>query len=115
MGFLDIFRPRNREDSKKVQSATTFQTITEYNPVFSTWDGQLYEKALTRAAVEKSSVLASKLKPQVIGSAKPRIRRAVETAPNKYMTWPKMIGRLMTIMLRTTPWQWCRRSTTTSR
>lgn len=99
MGFLDIFRPRNREDSKKVQSATTFQTITEYNPVFSTWDGQLYEKALTRAAVEKSSVLASKLKPQVIGSAKPRIRRAVETAPNKYMTWPKMIGRLMTIML----------------
>lgn len=99
MGLLDIFRPKNTQAAKKVATAPSFQTITEYAPVFSSWNGQLYEQALTRSAVEKTAVLASKLKPEVLGTAKPRINRAIKTAPNQFMSWPTMIRRLVTIYL----------------
>lgn len=102
MGLLDIFRPRHREELDRVALAPSFSTITDYAPVFSTWRGGAYEKALVRSSVEKSALLASKLKPEVLGNAKPRVRRAIDTAPNQYMSWPKMIGRLMTIYLNDT-------------
>ena len=102
MGLLDIFRPKYKADTRKTALAKPYSTVTEYAPTFSTWQGQLYEKALVRSSIEKSAVLASKLKPEVLGSAKPRIKRAFETAPNQYMSWPKMIGRLMTILLNDT-------------
>lgn len=99
MGLLDRWLPKHAVQQAKTATAPGYKTITEYAPVFSTWDGKLYEKALTRAAVEKTAVLASKLKPEVLGSAKPRIAKAINTTPNQYMSWPKMIGRLMTILL----------------
>lgn len=99
MGLLDLFLPKRKQALDKTATAQSFQTITEYAPAFSTWNGHLYEKALTRSAIEKTATLASKLKPEVLGTAKPRIRRAILTAPNQYMSWPKMIGRLMTILL----------------
>ena len=99
MGFLDIFRPRHEADAERVAASPSFKTITEYSPAFSTPSGAAYENLLIRAAIEKTSVLASKLKPEVLGTSKPRIRRAIETAPNQYMSWPKMIGRVVTIAL----------------
>lgn len=99
MGLLDIFRPKYQAANAKTATAPTFQTITEYAPVFSTWNGQLYEKALTRSAIEKTAVLSSKLKPEILGPEQPRITRAFKTAPNQFMSWPKMIGRLVTILL----------------
>lgn len=99
MGLLDIFRPKHAQQASKVVLAPEFKTLTEYAPAFSTWGGQLYEKALTRSAIEKSAMFASKLKPEVLGDSKPRIKRMILTAPNQYMSWPKMLARLMTIML----------------
>ena len=99
MGLLDRWFPRHEQVAEKTSTATNFQTITEYATTFSTWRGSVYEKALTRSAIEKSAVLASKLKPELMGTSKPRIRRALDTSPNEYMSWPKMIGRLMTIYL----------------
>ena len=99
MGLLDRLFPKHRQLAEKTATATNFKTITEYQTVFSTWDGKIYEQALVRSAIEKTSVLASKLKPEVLGDSSPRIRRALDVAPNQYMSWPKMIGRLMTILL----------------
>lgn len=99
MGLLDRLFPKHRQLAEKTATATNFKTITEYQTVFSTWDGKIYEQALVRSAIEKTSVLASKLKPEVLGNSSPRIRRALDVAPNQYMSWPKMIGRLMTILL----------------
>ncbi len=86
------------DESKSVASAPYFQTFTEYNPQFSSYQGSIYEQALTRAAVEKFAVSCMKLKPEVVGSAKPRIHRAIETAPSKHMTWSKFLARLATIL-----------------
>ena len=99
MGLLDIFRPKNRVDAAKTAYSPNFSTITEYAPAFSTWNGMLYEDALVRATIEKTAVLASKLKPEVLGDSAPRIARAVDTAPNSYMSWPSMLRRLMTVLL----------------
>ena len=99
MGLLDRLFPKHRQLAEKTATATNYKTITEYQTVFSTWDGKIYEQALVRSAIEKTSVLASKLKPEVLGDSSPRIRRALDVAPNQYMSWPKMIGRLMTILL----------------
>lgn len=98
MGLLDIFRPRFKADERKTSFAPSFKTITEYSPAFSTWSGRGYEKALVRASIEKTATLASKLRPEVTGNVDERVRRIVN-APNRYMSWPKMIGRLMTILL----------------
>ena len=97
MGLLDIFRPKHQQAADKTAASSNFKTITEYAPVFSTWNGSVYEQMLVRASIEKAAVLASKLKPEVLGDSAPRITRAVDTAPNQFMNWPKMIGRLMTI------------------
>lgn len=99
MGLLDRLFPKHRQLAEKTATATNYKTITEYQTVFSTWNGKIYEQALVRSAIEKTSVLASKLKPEVLGDSSPRIRRALDVAPNQYMSWPKMIGRLMTILL----------------
>lgn len=99
MGLLDRLFPRHQQLAEKTATATNYKTITEYQTVFSTWNGKIYEQALVRSAIEKTAVLASKLKPEVLGDSSPRIRRALDVAPNQYMSWPKMIGRLMTILL----------------
>ena len=99
MGLLDKLFPRHRSYAEKTIQATGFKTITEYAPVFSTWNGQIYEQMLVRTAIEKTAALASKLKPEIRGEQTPRIVRALDTAPNQYMTWPQMISRLVTIYL----------------
>lgn len=96
MGLLaNILR---RPNDRKVASSPYFKTFTEYAPVFSTFRGSLYEQLLTRSAVERVAVSCSKLKPEVVGSAKPRVRRAIATSPNDYMTWPQFLSRVATIL-----------------
>lgn len=93
--FDKIFR---KPSPKRVDSAPYFKTFTEYAPAFSTFDGSLYEMALTRAAVDRIATACSKLKPEVIGSAKPRIQRSIKGMPNDYTTWPQMLYRMGTLL-----------------
>ncbi len=86
------------DKSKSVASAPYFQTFTEYSPQFSSYQGNVYEQALTRAAVEKFAVSCMKLKPEIVGSAKQRIQRNIKDAPSEFMTWPKFLARLATIL-----------------
>lgn len=79
-------------------SAPAFHTITEYAPSFSTFNGSIYELELTRAAIHSFATACSKLKPESMGTAKPKLRRAFETSPNQYMTWPRFLYRLATIL-----------------
>lgn len=93
MGILDkvLRRP------KKVEGQG-FSTFTEYQPVFTSYRGSIYEQELTRAAIERFAQACSKLKPEIKGRAKPRITTIIETAPNKFMTWSGFLSRLATIL-----------------
>ena len=102
MGLLSKLLHRPGKDERDTQAAPYFKGITEYSPIFSTPSGQMYEQHLTRAVIEKFSLFCSKLKPEVLGSAKPRIQRAIKTSPNAYMSWPQMLSRLATVLLNDT-------------
>ena len=96
MGILaDVLR---RPDKRNGYSRLPYKTITEYAPTFSSWGGSLYEQQLTRSCIERIAVACSKLKPEVEGSAKPRIKRTIKTAPNDFMTWPSLLARTATIL-----------------
>lgn len=97
MGFVDkILGRKPQKDAAK--AAPFFETFTEYAPAFSTFRGGVYELALTRAAIDRFATACSKLKPEVGGTAKPRITRAIHTAPNSQMSWPQFLARLATIL-----------------
>lgn len=96
MGLLSKIFGRIRRGP--VESVRSFATFTSYTPVFTSYEGSLYEQQLTRAAVDSFATACSKLNPEVVGTAKPRIQRAIRTEPNSYMTWSAFLYRLATIL-----------------
>lgn len=75
-----------------------FSTFTAYSPSFTTWRGGIYEAELTRSIIESGASHASKLKPEVSGTAQPAAKRALERQPNPWMTTPQFIRRVWTIL-----------------
>lgn len=76
-----------------------FETFTAYAPSFTTWQGGLYEAELTRSAIEAGADHASKLKPEVYGTAKPRAVRSLRFAPNPWQTTPQFIARIWRMLM----------------
>lgn len=75
-----------------------FETFTSYRPVFTTWQGGLYEAELTRSVIESGAEHASKLKPEFSGVAAPQATRALRLQPNPWQTTPQFIKRIWTIL-----------------
>jgi hypothetical protein len=71
-------------------------------PYASAWGGPMYQQVLVRSVIERFAIACSKLKPEVKGSARPRIRRAVETSPNQFQTWPGFLYRCATLYMNNT-------------
>lgn len=94
MGLFEKLFPRQRQPTGKNGA---FETLTAYRPTMNTWNGQLYEVALVRAAIDARSRHISKLRVLVEGSAKPKLQTKLRQAPNDFMTWPQFLYRLNTI------------------
>lgn len=75
-----------------------FQTFTAYAPRFSTWSGGIYEAELTRSIIERNADHASKLKPEVSGTAQGAATRSLEWKPNPWMTTPQFLHRVSTML-----------------
>jgi len=97
MGVLSRFFPHKQ--LQQIQPHNGYATFTESVPMFSAWDGSLYDHPLTRAAIERFAVACSKLKPEFVGSetCKPNVRKLFESWPNDLMTWPTLLARAATI------------------
>ena len=76
-----------------------FRTLTAYSTTFSSWDGGLYEAALTRAAIEAGARQASKLEPNITGSAESQATRTLLTSPNPWATMPQFVARVWTCLM----------------
>lgn len=92
--LLDKLFGRSR---KNPETSSYFKTLTEYSPVFSTWDGSVYEQELTRACIHTFATACSKLEPHFEGTTNSAMARAFETWPNPQMTWSKFLYRTATI------------------
>lgn len=93
MGLLEkIFRPFRGKTSGY------FRTLTAYSPAWTSWDGRLYENELVRAAIDARARHISKLKVELVGTAKPALQSRLRQEPNSWQTWSQWLYRLSTIL-----------------
>lgn len=95
MGMFDKVFGKMR---KGAQSAGYFKTLTAYQPVFTSWNGRLYESELVRSAIDARSRHISKLHVHIEGSANPRLQSRMKIAPNDIQTWSQFLYRTNTIL-----------------
>ena len=95
MGLFDkIFkRPMSDGDQQGF-----FKTLTAYTPMFSNWNGRIYESELVRAVIHARATHISKLRVDIQGSAKPKLQTRLRTGPNEWQTWGQFLYRLSTIL-----------------
>ena len=75
-----------------------FELLNGYSPVFSTYDGGVYEMDLTRTAINSFATHCSKLKPEIEGGALKKLERTLQFKPNAFMDTTKFIARVATIL-----------------
>lgn len=75
-----------------------FKTLTAYTPVFTTFNGGIYESELIRSAIHARATHISKLRVATYGSAQPVLQTRVKIAPNEFQTWGQFLYRLSTIL-----------------
>ena len=94
MGLIDRIFGRA---PKSEPASSRFETLTAYQPVFTSWGGQIYESEMVRAAVDAKARHAGKLKYSMDGAARRALWTATKTAPNPWYTWPQFLERCSTI------------------
>lgn len=92
MGLFDKIFGR----SPRVTPGGFFRTLTAYQPVFTTWGGEMYESELVRAAIDARARHISKLMVTVCGGGS--VSRSLNRAPNSWQTWSQFLYRLSTIL-----------------
>ena len=97
MGLFDfIFRRQPSTDRLKYEGI--FKMLNGYTPHFTSWSGGLYESELIRSAINANATHISKLKVEMLGTAKPALRTKLQHAPNQFQTWSQFLRRLSTIL-----------------
>ena len=90
-----------KKDEPSEQPVTAAVAVGN-RPYTSSWNGSMYQQVLVRSVIERIAIACSKLKPEIHGTARPRIRRAVETSPNQFQTWPQFLYRCATLYMNNT-------------
>ncbi len=96
MGLFD-FLFKNKPEPKG-QYEGDYKLLTGYSPNFTRWSGDVYESEIVRAAIGARATHISKLKVDVLGSARPALRTKLKHAPNQFQTWSQFLYRLSTIL-----------------
>lgn len=81
----------------KKQLGTFFQMLDGYTPVFTTYDGGVYEMELTRASIHTFATHCSKLQPHVEGSDPYGLQAVLESKPNPFMVSAQFLYKTATI------------------
>lgn len=96
MGLFDfLLKNRPKVNTEKIQS---FRMLNGYEPKFNSWGGEIYESELVRAAINARAVHASKLRFNIVGSAKPALQAKLAKGPNQFQTWSQFLYRVSTIL-----------------
>lgn len=96
MGLFDFLFKKT--PTPKGQYKGEFKMLNGYTPHFSTYTGGVYESQLIRSAINARAVHISKLKVEVLGTAKPALRTKLAHGPNSFQTWSQFLYRLSTIL-----------------
>ena len=95
MGLWEkLYWPKNKVATG--YSQYPYATISEGQPITTTYRGQVYEQELIRACIDRFATACSKLDPAYEGSSK-NVQRIISTNPNELMTWPQFLYRSATL------------------
>ena len=94
MGLID--RIFGRPKSVPAQEGY-FQTLTAYQPAFTSWGGQIYECDMVVSAVDAVARHVGKLKYDMSGNARPKLWTITKSEPNPWYTWPQFLERCSNI------------------
>ena len=75
-----------------------FKMISGYEPKFTSFEGSIYESELIRASINARATHISKLKVEIVGSARPALQTKLKKGPNQFQTWSQFLYRLSTIL-----------------
>lgn len=98
--FDRIFRPgeAKKSDEALANYRTLFQTLTAYQPVFTSWGGAIYESEIVRSAIDARARHISKLRVETIGTANQSLQSKLRQGPNQWQTWSQFLYRASTIL-----------------
>lgn len=91
--FENIFKKKNQ--NKEIKGY--FKMLDGYAPMYTTYDGGVYEMELTRACIHTFANHASKLSPDVNGADLLRIKTLLDNKPNPWMTSAQFLYKVATI------------------
>ncbi len=81
----------------KKELGNFFAMLDGYTPIFSTYDGGVYEMELTRASIHTFANHCSKLKPTVTGADQRGIQDLLNCKPNIFHTCPQFVYKAATL------------------
>lgn len=81
----------------KKQLGAFFAMLDGYSPVFTTFDGGVYEMELTRACIHTFANHCSKLQPKVTGADPEGIQALLDSKPNMFMLSSQFLYKVATI------------------
>ena len=94
MGAFDFLFKKPKE---KKQVDGYFKLLNGYTPIFTTYDGGVYEMELVRACIHAFANHCSKLQPNVQGADQRGIKAMLESRPNPFMTSSQFVYKVATI------------------
>lgn len=96
MGLFDfLFKNRPKPVGKYEGD---FKMLDGYRPHFTTFGGSIYESEQIRAAINARATNISKLKVEMLGTARPVLQNKMKHRPNSLQTWSQFMYRLSTIL-----------------
>lgn len=96
MGLFDLIFKNKAKEPAKYDGA--FKMLSGYTPQFTTFQGSIYESQLIRAAINARATHISKLKVELMGSARQSLQSKMKHAPNQFQTWSQFMYRLSTVL-----------------
>ena len=96
--MANIFNRKKLREKDAIEKAVGqyFGLLTAYSPVFTTFEGSVYEAELCRAAIHSFAQHASMLEPRVYGSADPAFANRMRQ-PNELMNVKQYLYGLATV------------------
>lgn len=94
MGAFD-FLFKKPKVNQEVQSY--FKMLDGYTPVFTTYDGGIYEMEMVRACIHTFATHCSKMLPEVTGADTRGVKALLDGKPNPFMTSAQFVYKVATI------------------
>ena len=97
MGMLEKIFGR-KEQPAALRNAQIFRMLEGYTPVWTTWQGSIYESELIRAALDAWGRHAGKLKPNLKGSAEKEMQNRLKVKPNIFQEWSQFLYQTAAVL-----------------